>query len=314
MRKTAKNLQDKLKELNHSVIADATFKKFYQLWWGNFQENLEDIGNEHTIQDFMGRSKSCIVIGSGPSMEKNGALELLARSRYEGLVVVTDSILKRCFDEGVKPDIVVSVDGNPIIADYYRGLKKRNPKLQAFLACTIHPDLAKECRRHEIPIYWWLPIVDDYEKEDSMTAKIQAMTRTNTHPEGLTGLVTGGNCGASCWVIAHSMLGASEVVVLGLDFAYQRSEDSQYYKQLIELANGNRELVDNFLAELKIENSITGQTFATDHIFFWYRENFLTMVKLAKGVRTINCTEGGLVFGDGITWMPFKEFLAKWKP
>jgi hypothetical protein len=40
----------------------------------------------------------------------------------------------------------------------------------------------------------------------------------------------------------------------------------------------------------------------------WYRKVFLEMVADASCV-TYNCTEGGIVFGEGIIFSPLKDFL-----
>jgi len=40
----------------------------------------------------------------------------------------------------------------------------------------------------------------------------------------------------------------------------------------------------------------------------WYRESFLEIAQDAD-CKIYNCTEGGILFGDPIEFIPFKQFL-----
>src|SRR3990167_10146463 len=45
-----------------------------------------------------------IVIGAGPSIFEKNHLELLAKSNYNGTLLITDKMLKPCLDAGITPD------------------------------------------------------------------------------------------------------------------------------------------------------------------------------------------------------------------
>ena len=52
-----------------------------------------------------------------------------------------------------------------------------------------------------------------------------------------------------------------------------------------------------------------GAPFYTDPAYLWYCQSFLELAKDAD-CETYNCTEGGILFGDNIKFVPLAEFLG----
>jgi hypothetical protein len=61
------------------------------------------------------------------------------------------------------------------------------------------------------------------------------------------------------------------------------------------------------------ENPITREVWFSDPAYHWFREVFLEMARETDG-ETFNCTEGGLLFGPGITTVPLDAFLDATTP
>lgn len=150
-------------------------------------------------------------------------------------------------------------------------------------------------------VYWWNPMFDDYDSADSLTRRLH-------EANGLPCLNGGGNVGTAAWVLTHAVLGKTRVGLLGFDFAYPPGTpytNTQYYPELREV------LGDRFEeGYVSVENPFLGETWFCDPAYYWFREVFLEMAREAP-CRTVNCTEGGILFGDGVPLLSLQTFLTE---
>ena len=94
---------------------------------------------------------------------------------------------------------------------------------------------------------------------------------------------------------------------LRIDFSYYEDtpyKNTQYYYEAVDLVGENN--LDAFF--IRVYNPHLKQWFYTDPAYYWYKEVFLEMVTSADCL-TYNCTEGGILFGEGITFTPMINFL-----
>jgi len=148
-------------------------------------------------------------------------------------------------------------------------------------------------------LYWWNPMYDDYDKPDSLSRRLWEM-------HGLPCLNGGGNVGTAAWVLTSAVLGKRPIGLIGIDLGYAPGtpyEKTQYYPELREL------LGDRYReAFIHTTNPLTGETWFSDPAYHWFRDVFLEMARDAEG-ETVNCTEGGLLFGPGLTTATLDSFL-----
>jgi hypothetical protein len=152
-------------------------------------------------------------------------------------------------------------------------------------------------------IYWWNPMVDNPDLPNSKTTALQM-------ENGFPAINAGGNVGTACWMMADAVLGKQQVALTGVDFSYYDGtpyRNTQYYHEAVNLVG--EENLD--LLFVQIHNPYVNAWFYTDPAYMWYREVFLEMV-LDGECTTYNCTEGGILFGDGIEFLPFTDFLKSW--
>jgi hypothetical protein len=151
-------------------------------------------------------------------------------------------------------------------------------------------------------VYWWNPMLDDPDQEDSHSRRIMRGNR-------LPCVNAGGNVGTAAWMMAHAVLGKKHVAVTGMDFSYYSDtpyKNTQYYYEAVDLVG-----VDNLNSlYIHVHNPHTGMDFFTDPAYMWYRQAFLELAKDAD-CKTYNCTEGGILFGDGIEFLPLSDFLQR---
>jgi hypothetical protein len=173
------------------------------------------------------------------------------------------------------------------------------PKIKVAAATSAAPTVVERCRQARMELYWWNPMYDDYDKPGSHSRRLWEMN-------GLPCLNGGGNVGTAAWVLTHAVLGKRRIALVGIDLGYAPGtpyEKTQYHPELLEL------LGDRYReAFIHTENPVTREVWFSDPTYHWFREVFLEMARDADG-QTFNCTEGGLLFGDGVTTVPLETFL-----
>lgn len=320
-------------------IAQGTLWKSAALGLAHARVNRPYI--EKSIKDLaaelrMASPKPALVVSGGPSLHRRKHLEVLKAEGFQGHVIAADGSLGHCLRHGVVPDFVLTVDPDPhrIIrwfgdprlherpADDYFQRQDIDPELNAneiarnqelielvdrfgpqitlVISTSASPEITERALSVGMRLYWWNPLYDDPSQLEGVSA---ALRREVNIPF----MTTGGNVGSSCWAFAQAILRADPVYMVGMDFSYPPGTDvynTQYYEVLKELypESPARGLVT-------VQNPILGETWLTDPAYFWYKMCFLRMLANAPG-RTVNCTEGGILFGEGIDWMSFRDALS----
>lgn len=286
-----------------------------------------------------GRRDSAIVIAAGPSIRRTDPIRLIKDSGFDGAIVATESAMLYCLRNDVVPDLVVSVDphgerivrwfGDPSLSeqhlakdDYFRRqdmdeafrnelkvnaeimdlLERHGSRIKIALGTASSAEVVSRVRATGMDVYWWNPYFDDPDQPGSRT---RDLWRQNRMPL----LNAGGNVGTACWMMAHAVLGMRHVALCGFDFSYYADTpytSTQYYREALALV-GEERITDMFI---HIRNPHLGQDFYTDPAYMWYRECFLSLVPDAE-CTTYNCTEGGILFGDGIVFEPLRAFLDR---
>ncbi len=327
-----------LNEEQLRLISDATLKKTASVGLKHARENASYI--KKTIRDLRTEAglpgQAALVISAGPSLHKKKSLQTVSKAGFGGCVVAADGALGHCLRNNIIPDYVLTVDpdphriirwfGDPRLSerpkdDYFLRQdlepalnseeKARNrelidlvnlqgPKIKLIISTSSSPELARRCMEAGMELYWWNPIYDDYEKEDSLTKQLFELNKAPC-------MVTGGNVGSSAWVFAHSILKRSTVVLVGMDFSYAPGtnvRNTQYYDILMEIIPDHPEA-----GLIEVYNPYLKETWLTDPAYFWYTRNFLGMAPQAA-CKTYNCTEGGILFGEGVEFAGLAETLS----
>ncbi|MEK7443394.1 MAG: 6-hydroxymethylpterin diphosphokinase MptE-like protein [candidate division NC10 bacterium] len=303
----------------------ATREKLSDLWLANFARNLPLImgPDARALGDLLldlqvpgaPPAGPAIVIGGGPSLREHRHLEMLAESCPPGLMLIaTDRILIPLLRLGVIPDLVVSIDGDhEVIARFVDDpvVDQHGSKLRVAMASMGAPPVVERLVRAGATIYWFHPLFDDPRRQGSLTALQRGMTRSARWPQGLPAVSCGGHAGATGWVLAHALLKRSPIGLIGLNLGYpvdEPLEKTQCYPVISELTSGDPEAARAYFTE--IYNPDLGQPALLDVMFAEFRRHFLEMLeRVPPWVRTCNCTQGGSLFGPGITTLPLARFL-----
>ncbi len=315
----------------------ATFEHVASEGLKNAEDNRPYIGRSVLeLRDAqLGTGDTAVVVGAGPSLRRRQSIERLRDSNFPGTIVAADGALGACLRAGVVPHVVVSVDphpdrivrwfGDPRLTevpadDYFRRQEMDSvhgedelgansalvdlvdtygPKIKVAAATSAAPAVVRRCQQTRMELYWWNPMYDDYDKPGSHSRRLWEMN-------GLPCLNGGGNVGTSAWVLTHAVLGKRRIGLVGIDLGYAPDtpyEKTQYFRELVDLLKArHRE------AFIHTENPVTREVWFSDPTYHWFREVFLEMARDAD-CQTFNCTEGGLLFGDGVITSTLDAFL-----
>lgn len=323
-----------------SELGDLTREKVTVVGMRNAERNRARIAAGKSILALrdgpLMEGDTAVVLASGPSLHRRDVAAQL--KRFPGTIVAAESTLAYCLRHGIRPDLLVTLDPHPdrivrwfgdpaldeerVARDDYFARQEMDPQF-AERQLKFNADLVRLVDTHArdlriavassaaeavvtrvhsagMDVYWWNPFFDDYDKFDSLTRKLHASN-------GLPCLNAGGNVGAAAWVIAHAVLEKKRIALVGMDMSYYDDtpyEKTQYYNEIVGLVGQGR-LDEVFVW---IHNPYVGRDYFTDPAYLWYRDSFLEMAREAD-CTTYNCTEGGILFGPGVTFMPLETFL-----
>lgn len=335
MKTLAKELVGRMSDLTAIKSRDVALENT-RLNLQYLQNTVADLARDPSAR----KGDSAIVIAAGPSLHRKDPVSKILRSGYDGDVICADGALPYCLRNGLVPDYVVTLDphpsrivrwfGDPSLNDtalakddYFTRqdldprlgedelarnqemielVNKLGSKMKAVIATCIAPIVAERCLEAGMSLYWWNPLYDDVEDPESVTRQAYRLNKAPC-------IATGGNCGSSAWAFAGSILKKKEVALVGMDLSYAPGTPlgkTQYYKEMVELFGD-----DTPDAFISVPNPYTEEMWFADPTYYWYRQELLEMVRYADCV-TYNCTEGGIVFGDGINFQPLDDFLGRW--
>ena len=321
-------------------ISSIGFNRHAQSLLDHAKANLSDI--KKSVKDLSPlageKGRSAIVISAGPSVYRKNSIQRIQSSGYKGTVICADGAYIACLKAGLIPDFVLTLDphetrivrwfGDPEFEqhsaqdDYFKRqdldvdfrkdtleqnkkhielVNQHGHKTKAIVSSSAPRNVIARLKEAHFDMYWWNPLVDDPHQPDSLTRKIYNIN-------GLTCFNTGGTVGTAAWVFADSILKLSKIGLVGMDFGYYidtpKNKTQTYYELVTHL--GNEKDVESCFQEF--EFPLTKEKFYVDPTYFGYRSNFLTLSKKGKS-KTINCTEGGILFDDHIACQTLDGFI-----
>jgi hypothetical protein len=333
-------------DLGRRLVANMprmTLDRIGRLGIDNARRNLRFLKHGKSLRELRGQTSekgsAALVLGAGPSLHRGNVAVQIKERGFEGTIVATDSCMSYCLRNDIVPDLVVTLDphakrilrwfGDPDLGfadsevdDYHRRqdmdpafadeqqhnhalldlLDRHGKTIRIALSTSASEVVVERVLETGMEIYWWNPMFDDPGAPDSLTCELYETNR-------LPCVNAGGNVGTACWMMADAVLGKKHVGLSGFDFSYYIDtpyEKTQYYKEALELVGADQ--LDKFF--IPIFNPNLSVWFYTDPAYFWYRENFLEMVKDAN-CTTYNCTEGGILFGERIHFITLSDFLNR---
>ncbi len=287
-------------EIRYKSIEDNTYLSKERMWFESFAENLQAIKEGRNVQELMGRCKGpCIVVGAGPSVEKFGQLSLLKNRAAH--VVATDRMLLPLMKNLIRPELSITVDGAPLIAEFYDS--PLAGAVDAVLPVNVHPSVARLVNGS---IYWFVPELDQgfQKSERSVTRAMYWMSGRKVVGQAY------GNSGGFAWSLAE-LLGHDPVILVGIDFSYGPAlapSQTTYWKGFLEKREGKA--ADAIRLDYRYETNPFGHRVLTDVVWDGYRDIFMKGLEKSK-ITTVNCSSYTTIHGHGITTMNLEQAIKE---
>ena len=218
----------------------------------------------------------CIVIGAGPDIREQNHLKKLAKSKFQGSVIVTDVMLKDALEAGVTPEkfpdyYVISIEDMSNLSAFYdyEIIKKHAKNIKAILI-TISPAVER------------------------VLASFGFQMVTIDHEFGERELQNVGSC---AWYYAMYKLNADEIILIGMNQGYPEQAfkdiDPEYRNLFLKYGH----------------NPDTGANFVLDPVYTYYSSTLKEYISQAPRP-TINCTVNTSIFGDNIISVKLEDYLG----
>jgi len=314
LRDWAKNRENDSNPTKSERLSKNTCHNLFPMWMKNFRRNIDDVEKSRDLVQLEEKyrdRKTAVVIGAGPSVHKYGHIKMLKKSGYDGVIIATDRILIPCLKEGLIPNIVISLDGDFEVSEFFKHelVKKHGQEMDVVFSSVVDNATVKTLPRRS-NVYFFNPHMDTMDPDMSVSKAMWWMTnRTVMH--------TGGNVGAACWFLSVYM-NKSPIGLIGMDLSYPDIKDIQEIPTFGIYDRMHQGDPEKIIKCFRRDYHPFFKTEAiVDYIMDTYYEVFKTWIGAihsAHGVDTINCTGGGAIHpSDGLECLYFDDFLKKYK-
>ena len=236
-----------------------------------------------------------------PESKKNSDdFKTINKNRKNITIIACDGALSTLSKNNCIPDIIVSVDGAKIIADFYKNSKEMLNGTTVILATSIHPDVVEQCIDGGAKIKW-----------------VQSFFNCDLHKgyfrKGIPSIKMGGNVGTASYLLTSVVFKGNPIGLMGIEFAWSDEtpyHNTQYYDKLLNLLDQNSERVKNHF--IHIENLRDGKTYVADPVYYAY---FLMLKEIWEELpldikkNTYNLTKAGILNLKGLKSINIQEFI-----
>ncbi|MDE6182454.1 MAG: DUF115 domain-containing protein, partial [Eubacteriales bacterium] len=261
-----------------------TIDKFKEDWSRGIFSNIESILKSYDISYFKDifKDKPIIVIGAGPSLNKN--VHLLKEIEGKACIICAFSAARVLKNNNITPDFLVSVDSKQY------GLEEYEANIPLIYSREANKDLLKNHKSKKV-IYiseWEIFLRDILEKDDEAPAI------------SMSGTVSSFSAAAAYY------FGASEIILLGQDFSW--TEDKAHADGTVHKIE---ECYKAYHGKQIKEKDIYGNTVYTNRAFYDFKVWFDNFSKSIFATKIIQATEGGLPIENAET-LTFRQAIDKY--
>lgn len=277
-------------------VKSATTLRFAELWRRNFQASQNLIRRNPGVVAFRQKFADipCIVIGAGPSLDKN--IRFLRQAAGKSILLASDAALKPLLRHDIEPSLVVSLDPQEEITRFFTGVSHRNMTLIA--PSIIHPRV----------LDLWEGAVVFYHK---YAPDIPILTEIQQQIPHIGVLTPGGSVLSVAYDLSFQA-GGSPIIFVGQDLSYPKnnthSRSSEYSDELLE--NTLESQKENIVFEKDIHGTLLPTLKSMAVSKTWFNWAFTTW-KRESPAHIINGSEAGLL-SENCDLMTLSEAIYKY--
>lgn len=256
---------------------DLTTKSWEKIWLDNIVQNLNICPNPQPMLRLVTNINRHIsfVVGAGPSLRK---LKKYAHQIHPGWgLLVTDHALKAVLEFGLRPTLVVTMDGHQkteqIILDGFDMLNERFPETPVMVDLVCCPSVTEKIKN---PV--WFRNVGS---SDHIVSKY-----ANREAPQVSIMGHGGNVGSVCAIMAKFICFSRHVVMIGMDCAMKEGtmRDGYWYGRIMPEEHQYLDITDIYGRPIC--------TMANLHNYKWWMDHFCYT---NDDVEWINANDGGFL-------------------
>ncbi len=280
------DLREKLKDAISQFAVVVSTQVFVSPKWSvSVLKNVDEVIKNPSVTSLFGKNKGkpAIVVSAGPSLDKN--IDLLAEVQNKALIIAVGTSLKPLLKRGIKPHLVVAIDGDKKHYEHFRDITV--PDDVAFVCdAMIYPRILDEipgkkflCDTCDTAIKKWL--YSYFDRSCSIDSGFSVAT--------------------TAYSLAKKM-GSSPVIFIGQDLSY--ADDGHTHAGWTTFQNQVIESNSEF--NVKVRGN-TQQEVYTSHVFLSTLRWFERAIR-QDNTLCVNATEGGARI-EGTEVMSLKEAM-----
>jgi len=274
-------------------VKNATIAFLSRLWEENYKKNLPYFAKTPSVDKLFGRFKNmpAIVVGAGPSLDRN--IKYLQLGVGKALIIACDTAVQILFSNGIKPDIVLNLDPQPSVMNFFESIDSKNI---ALVAPTIaYPELREKWR-------------GDFFFYNKNAPDIPLLAQISLNHKNIGKLTPGGSVLSVAFDMAFQG-GCNPIAFVGQDLSYPA--DKAYASGSHFGRYESETIFDIHDGQITQEEDIFGRTLKTQKSMAvtnqWFNWAFSTWNKDGKR-KIYNCSESGILKGCEISTLA--EFVA----
>ncbi len=261
-------------------VKNATLQRFNRLWKNNFEINLPSVQNNPGVASLKNRFENVpwIVIGAGPSLDKN--IRLLERARGKAVLIASDAALKPLLAHAIVPDFTASLDPQIEITKFFKNCPHRGITL--IVPSIIHPQV----------LDLWQGGVVFYHK---FAPDIPLLTQIQNRVPHLGCLTPGGSVLSVAYDLAFQS-GGDPILFVGQDLSYPqpKTHSRQSENSAARLETTFTQQPENIVRETDLNGRSLPTLKSMAVSKKWFHWAFRTWKRSAP-LNIINCSEAGIL-------------------
>ena len=252
---------------------------------------IENIPLSHIKKQRSKKTKTAIIVSTGPSLDKQ--LELLGIAQSHATIISVDASYSILKAHGIKPDYATTMERAELTAEFFNSPVSAFDDEIIFCATTLtHPNTVKYLKgRNSSYIFRPLAYEFGFDDEDF-------------------GYLCGGPSAAHFAFDLAAYLEHEKIIFIGQDLAYGKNRSTHAAGHTATSASQKDKLQETEYAPAYGGEGMA-ETMEVWNLFRQYFEAMVSKIKSAdENIQIYNCTEGGARIAGTIE-VPFKEILEK---
>lgn len=276
-------------------VKSATLLRFNQIWQRNFLSNRDAIQRNPGVIALKNKFRDipCIVVGAGPSLDKN--IRYLKKACEKAIILCCDAALKPLLSHGIVPNFVVVLDPQEEIARFLSNVPQNGITL--IVPTIVHPSIL-ELWQGEILFF------NKFAPDIPTLVEIQKMV-----PE--VGILTPGGTVLSVTYDLAFQAGCNPIIFVGQDLSYPKN--NSHSRGSDAAGKGLKTMVEKQKDSIVLETDMNNQQLRTLKSMSvskqWFNWAFTTW-KRDNPVVVSNCSEAGILT-DHCTLLTLNEAIYK---